>query len=88
MTGTESEALDTATDDRPIMWIHPEPSADETAAIVAAIVALLSVQPNERSLPSPSRWAQAGRAEALRASGQPQSRLVSVGLTGASQNIY
>jgi hypothetical protein len=88
VTGTEGGALDTASDDRPILWIQPEPSANETAAIVAAIVALLSVQPDERSLPSPSRWARAGRAEALRASGQPQSRLVSVGLTGASQNIY
>jgi hypothetical protein len=48
--------------------IQPEPSADERDAILAAILALAGAQPLvPASRPEmPSRWALAGRLEAIR----------------------
>lgn len=54
-------------DDRPIIQISPEPSAEELAAIMAAVSAALFT-PKEVEQPEPvsSRWVRAARDEALR----------------------
>lgn len=48
--------------------IQPEPAADERDAVVAAVLALATAQaaPREPRIEEPSRWAQAGRWEAIR----------------------
>jgi hypothetical protein len=48
--------------------IQPEPSADERDAVVAAVLALAVAQAAPQAAPveTPSRWAQAGRWEAIR----------------------
>lgn len=48
--------------------IQPEPSADERDAIVAALLALAGAQPRVPAprQDMPSRWALAGRLEAIR----------------------
>lgn len=50
------------------LTIQPEPSADERDAVVAAVLALAVAQAAPRAAPvaTPSRWAQAGRWEAIR----------------------
>lgn len=52
---------------RPVVRIHPEPTEEEAAVIVAAIHVLGSrVEPGESPKPERSRWAEAGRREAMR----------------------
>lgn len=57
-------------DDTPALKIEisPEPTADERDAVVAALtVLLLTEDPAPRVHPAPtSRWARAGRVEAMR----------------------
>ena len=60
---------------RPSMTITPEPSPEELAAIVAAVTAAMRAQEAAAmATPSPppetSRWARAGRLEAVRRLGE------------------
>lgn len=70
MSGADSGPPDRITDDRPIILTRPEPSAEELAAIVAAVAVAAARRPAtheaEPSEPPPSRWARAARDEALR----------------------
>ncbi len=89
MTVSEREARDESSDDPPMIRIHPEPMANELAAIVAAVsAALASVEVDEPSSPPPSRWGRAGRAEALRAPLRPGAGEARSVLTGPDHNVY
>ena len=62
-------SADAATDSASLtIEIQPEPSADERDAIVAALLALAGAQPRVPAprQDMPSRWALAGRLEAIR----------------------
>lgn len=48
------------------LTIQPEPSADERDAVVAAVLALAAqAAPRVAPVEAPSRWARAGRWEAI-----------------------